>query len=85
MAHPLPSNTFYGGNVVCGPVHLLVATSISHFLTVAIKFSYYSSNEIGPFLFFITGSGPFSVIQANVDSKIKSKERIGLVVVVFYL
>ena len=38
----LPSYTFYGGNVVCGPVHLfplplifiLTTTSISHFLTI---------------------------------------------------
>ena len=56
----------------------LVAASVSHFLTAAIKFSCYSYNEIG-LLFFI------SVIHSNVDFKIKSKERIGFVVVVFYL
>ena len=34
-------------------------------------------------LFFISGSSFFFVIHANVDFKIKSKERIGVVVVVF--
>ena len=37
------------------------------------------------FVFFISGSSSFSVIHANVDFKIKSKERIGFVVGVFYL
>ena len=55
------------------------------FLTAATKFSCYSSNGIGLLCFFIPGSSFFSVIHANVDFKIKSKERIGLVVVVFYL
>ena len=50
------SYTFHGGNVVCAPVNFfftaahftLVAASInSHFLTAAIKFSCFSSNEIG--------------------------------------
>ena len=36
-------------------------------------------------LFFISGSSSFSVIHANVNFKIKSKERIGFVVGVFYL
>ena len=57
----------------------------SPFLTAAIKFSCYSSNEIGLLCFFISVSGSFSVIHANVDFQIKSKERIGFVVVVFYL
>ena len=52
----LPSYTFYGGNVVCVPVHFfslpliftLVAASIFHFLTSAIKFScFFFSNEVG--------------------------------------
>ena len=89
----LPSYTIYGGNVVCGPVHIfspplfltLVDASISHFLTAAVKFSSCSSNEIGLLCFFIPGSSFFSVMHANVDFKIKSKERIGFVVVVFYL
>ena len=89
----LPSYTFYGGNFVCGPVHIfspplfltLVDASISHFLTAAVKFSSCSSNKIGLLCFFIPGSSFFSVIHANVDFKIKSKERIGFVVVVFYL
>ena len=42
-------------------------------------------NEIGLQCFFISGSSSFSVIHANVDFKIKSKERIGFVVGVFYL
>ena len=50
----LPSCAFYGENVVRVLVHLffsllliltLVAASISHFLTAAIKFSCYSSNK----------------------------------------
>ena len=48
----------YGGNVVCVPVIFfslphttLLATSISHFLTAAMKFSCFSSNEIGSFVF----------------------------------
>ena len=36
-------------------------------------------------LFFISGSSSFSVIHTNLDFKIKLKERIGFVVVVFYL
>ena len=49
----------------------LVAASISHFVTTAIKFSRYSSNEIGILCFLISGSSSFSVIHANVDFKIK--------------
>ena len=72
-----------------------MAASISHFLAAAIKLSSYSSNEIGLLplfvcLFvFISRSSSFSVIHGNVDINIKSKERIGfvvvVVVVVFYL
>ena len=55
-------------------------------LVAAIKFSCYSSNEIVLLcFFFISGSSSFSVIHANVDFKIKLKERIGFVVVVFSL
>ena len=36
-------------------------------------------------LFFISHSRSFSVILVNVDVKIKSKERIGFVVVVFFI
>ena len=64
----------------------LVAASILIFsCTAAIKFSCYSSNEIGLLCFFISGSSSFFVIHANKDIKINSKERIGFVVVVFYL
>ena len=51
------------------------AASICHFLTAAIKFTCYSYKEIGS----------SSVIQVNVDIKIKSNERISFVVVVFSL
>ena len=36
-------------------------------------------------VFFISGSRLFSFIHANVDFKIKSKERISFVVVVFLI
>ena len=36
-------------------------------------------------LFFISHSSSFSVIHVNVDIKIKSKERTGFVVVIFFL
>ena len=65
-------------------IFTLVAASVSHFLTAAIKFSCYSSNEIDLLCFLICGSSSFSVIHANVDVKIKSKQIIGFVVV-FYL
>ena len=62
-------------------IFTLEAASIYHFLTADIKFSSYSSNEIG-LLFFFTCSS-FSVIHVNGNIKIKSKERIGVVVVVY--
>ena len=66
-------------------IFTLVAASISHFLTATIKFSCYSSTKLVFFAFFISGSSSFTVIHANEDLKIKSKERIGFVVVVFNL
>ena len=57
-------------------------------LVAAIKFSCYSSNEIGLLcfvFFFLSLALAFSVIHANVDFKIKLKERIVFVVVVFSL
>ena len=48
--------------------------AVSHFLTAAVKFSCYSSNEIGLLCLFISGSSSFSVIHANVDFKIKWKD-----------
>ena len=66
-------------------IFTLVAASIFHFLTTAIKFSCFSSNEIGLCLFFVSRSSSFSVIQVNVKIKNKSKERIVFVVVVSYL
>ena len=50
-------------------IFTLVAASISHFFTAAKKCSCYSSNEIGLLCFLI------SVINANVDFKIKSKQK----------
>ena len=66
-------------------IFTLVAASIFHFLTTAIKFSRFSSNEIGLCLFLISRSSSFCVIHVNVKIKNKSRERIGFVVVVFYL
>ena len=66
----LVSYTFYGGNVVRVLVHFfltaayfqlaLVAASISHFVTVATKFSCCSSNKKMSALFFISRSRPLS-------------------------
>ena len=58
-------------------IFTLVAASISHFLTVTIKFSCYSSKEIDILCFLISDSSSFSVIHANVDLKMKSKESPG--------
>ena len=58
-------------------IFTLVVASISHFLTSAIKFSCFPSNEIGLLC--------FCVIHVNVRIKNKSKERISFVVVVLYL
>ena len=66
-------------------IFTLVAASIFHFLTTAIKFSCFSSNEIGLCLLFISRSSSFSVIHVNLKIKNKWRERIGFVVVVFYL
>ena len=57
-------------------IFTLGAASISHFLTAAIKFSYYSSDEIG-LLCFVSLASSFSVIHVSLDIEIKSKERIG--------
>ena len=66
-------------------IFTLVADSISHLLTAAIKFSCYSSNEIGLLCFFLSLALAFSIIHANVDLKIKWKEIIDFVVVLFHL
>ena len=66
-------------------IFTLMAASISHFLTAAIKFLCHFSTEIGLLCCFISGSSSFPDIHASVDFKIKSKERIGFVVVVFKL
>ena len=65
-------------------IFTLGAASISHFLTAAIKFSCYSYDEIG-LLCFLSLASSFSVIHVSLDIEIKSKERIGFVVVIFPL
>ena len=65
-------------------VFTLGVASISHFLTAAIKFSCYSYHEIG-LLCFLSLASSFSVIHVSLDIKIKSKEPIGFVVVIFSL
>ena len=65
-------------------IFTLGAASISHFLTAAIKFSCYSYDEVG-LLCFLSLASSFSVIHVSLDIEIKSKERIGFVVVIFSL
>ena len=57
-------------------IFTLLAASISHFLTASIKFSCFSSNEIGFLYLFICRSSSCSVINIKVDIKIQSKERL---------
>ena len=59
-------------------ISTLLAASISHFLTTAIKFSCFSSGrkEIR-LLSFISGSCSFSVIHINVDIEIYSQKKNG--------
>ena len=45
-------------------------------------FMFFFQRNFSP-LFFVSHSSSFSVIHVNVDIKIKSKERVGFVVVVF--
>ena len=57
-------------------IYTLVASNFSHFLSAAIKFSWYSCNEIGLLLFFfISRPTSFFVIHVKVDIKIKPRER----------
>ena len=63
----------------------LVAASISRFLTAAIKLSCYSSNEIGLLCFFISVSGSFSVVHANVDIKLSRMKDSASLLLFFYL
>ena len=60
-------------------IFTMVGFSTSHFLTTAIKVSCYSSNVIS-LLCLLSFTPVLSVI--SVENKIKSKERIGFVVVV---
>ena len=63
---------------------ILVAASISHFHTTAIKFPCNPSKVIGLLCFFISRSSSLSVIHVKADIRIKSKKRVGFVGVVFY-
>ena len=65
-------------------IFTLVAASISHILTAAMKFSCFTSNKIDLFCFLFLFLSLFSsspVIHVNVDIKIKSKKRISFFVV----
>ena len=62
-------------------IFTLVAASIPHLLTAAIKFSCFSSSEIRSILFIISRSSSFSVIHVGVRIKIWSKKRLGFVAV----
>ena len=66
-------------------IFTLVADSISHFLTAAIKFFMLFFKRNWSPLFFLSLALAFSVIHANVDLKIKWKEIIDFVVVLFHL
>ena len=76
-----PSYTFCGGNVACVSVpwffsfsppliFTLVAASIPHLLTAAIKFLRFSSSEIRSPLFMISRSSSFWVIHVGEHIKI---------------
>ena len=89
----LPSCTFYGGNVVCVPVHsfslplifTLVAASISHFLTGAIKFSCYSSNKIG-LLCFLSLALALSLLSTSMWTlKLSRKKELSLLLLLFFI
>ena len=63
----------------------LVAGSISHFLTAAIKFSCFSSNEIGLLCFFISRSSCFSVIESMQKLKLSRKKELALLNCCYFL
>ena len=86
----LLSNTFYGGNVVCVPVHYFFRCrsfspwwqlAFPLFLTAAMTFLCFSSNEIGLLWSFISRSSSFSVIQTLILSR--KKEWAFVVVFIF--
>ena len=60
-------------------IFTMVAASISLFLTAAIKFLFFSSNEIG-LLWFYSLALDFSLLSRHLNVDIKSKERIVVVV-----
>ena len=93
----LPSNAFYGANVVCVPVPFFfslplmtiftsVAASIHHFLTASIKISYFPTpNEIG-LLFFLTLSLAFSLLSTSMKTlKFNRKKESSLLTLLFIL
>ena len=64
-------------------IFTLLAASISHRLYKIFKF-FFQRNWSPLWLFFNSRSCSFSVIHVNVDIRIQSKQRLGLVVVFFF-
>ena len=65
-------------------IFTLVASSISHFLTAAIKFSCYSSNEIGLLCFFISGSSSFFLSTQIKTLKLSRKKESALLLLLLF-
>ena len=86
----LPSYTFYGGNIVCVPVHFffslplifhLAAASISPFSHRGYKIiTFFFQKNWSP-LVFISRSSSFSVIHVNATLKLSRKKESAFVVV----
>ena len=80
----LPRYTFFfGGNFECTPVHCFCRcrsfspwwqVAFLLFLTAALKFLCFSSNEIGLLCFFFSRSNSFSVIQTLKLSRKKESD-----------
>ena len=66
-------------------IFTLVAASIFHFSHHRYKIFMFFFQRNSSLFVFISRSSSFSVIHVNVKIKNRSKERIGFVVVVFYL
>ena len=88
-------HTFYGGNVVCVPVHFfllpltfpLVATTTSHFPNALQNVHVLIPTKLVSFVFHLSLQLFLCYPSqcTSVDIKIKLKERFGFVIVVFYL
>ena len=73
----------------CSPFSLpliftLVAASISHFLTAAIKFSCYSSNEIG-LLFFLSLALALSLLSTPTKTLKLSRKKDSALLLLFFI